>query len=1134
MVFSTVSGGVGSGLLGGVGCRWLRGPVVFGLAMMLWAGVLVGQARAVVPAGCSQTGSTVTCTFAAQGETQFVVPLGVSSLTATAVGAQGGPDGFNHVSAGGLGAIATAVVAVTPGQALYLEVNVLGGAGGGPFGAAGGGESDVRTCPTTGTCSSGGTTLESRLLVAGGGGGTGINGPNSGGAAGTPTPGGNGTGSFRGNPGGTGASDTAPGTGSSGNTGTSTAGTNGDSSGGAGGAGGIGNAGGGGGGGGWFGGGGGGGDFTISFGGAGGGGGSSHAAALVSGATFSQATAGQAPSVSLSYAVPTVSITTPSDGASYAFGQQVTSSFTCADVTGGPGISSCLDQNGNPSGSPVDTSIAGTHTFTVTATSNNGRSGEGSVNYTVAKGSQVVAFTSSPPSPAVFGGSYAPTATGGGSSNPVVFRIDSSSGAGVCSLDASGTTVSFTGAGTCVIDADQAGNANYDAAAQQQQSFTVVKAEQVVAFTSSPPSPAVFGGSYAPTATGGGSSNPVVFRIDSSSGAGVCSLDASGTTVSFTGAGTCVIDADQAGNANYDAAAQQQQSFTVVKAEQVVAFTSSPPSPAVFGGSYAPTATGGGSSNPVVFRIDSSSGAGVCSLDASGTTVSFTGAGTCVIDADQAGNANYDAAAQQQQSFTVVKAEQVVAFTSSPPSPAVFGGSYAPTATGGGSSNPVVFRIDSSSGAGVCSLDASGTTVSFTGAGTCVIDADQAGNANYDAAAQQQQSFTVVKAPSASIDSPADHQTYAVGQHVATNFSCTEGDRGPGIGSCTDSHSASGSGVLDTSATGEHTYSVTATSQDGLSDTATIHYTVAAAPSASISAPASGGLYAVGQQVATTFDCSEGDSGPGIASCNDSNGARGTGGTLDTSAPGRHTYSVTATSRDGQMARATVDYTVAGGPKVVISSPRAGARYAFGARVLSGYRCIDGAGGPGISACTADVPAGSAIPTSRAGKKRFTVTAVSTDGQRTTSSLSYTVMPDRAFSITHLTTTANGTVRFRASVPGAGRIDVLETAWLSNLAHAAVALQPASHRIASARAHKTATHPRDLTLRVTPNRQGRRLVAHHTYAVTLRLWVTYTPTHGTPFSVGLYNLHLGCRANVAIHLTPGHRTHIKAPAGCRR
>jgi hypothetical protein len=45
-------------------------------------------------------------------------------------------------------------------------------------------------------------------------------------------------------------------------------------------------------------------------------------------------------------------------------------------------------------------------------------------------------------------------------------------------------------------------------------------------------------------------------------------------------------------------------------------------------------------------------------------------------------------------------------------------------------------------------------------------------------------------------------------------------------------------------------------------------------------------------------------------------------------------------------------------------------------------------------------------------------------------------------------------------------------------------------------------------LRVTPNSRGRLLVHHHTYRVTLRLWVSYTPTGGTHRSIGFYNLHL--------------------------
>ena len=40
--------------------------------------------------------------------------------------------------------------------------------------------------------------------------------------------------------------------------------------------------------------------------------------------------------------------------------------FACTDGTGGPGISSCVDQNNQPSGASIDTSTPGTYAFTVT------------------------------------------------------------------------------------------------------------------------------------------------------------------------------------------------------------------------------------------------------------------------------------------------------------------------------------------------------------------------------------------------------------------------------------------------------------------------------------------------------------------------------------------------------------------------------------------------------------------------------------------------------------------------------------------------------------------------------------------------------------------------------------------------
>lgn len=76
---------------------------------------------------------------------------------------------------------------------------------------------------------------------------------------------------------------------------------------------------------------------------------------------------------------PSVRVTTPARGATYAWKQQVTTDFSCTDK-GGSTLQTCGDQ---PPGAPLDTSVPGSHTFTVTAKDGAGNTTTITRHYTV-------------------------------------------------------------------------------------------------------------------------------------------------------------------------------------------------------------------------------------------------------------------------------------------------------------------------------------------------------------------------------------------------------------------------------------------------------------------------------------------------------------------------------------------------------------------------------------------------------------------------------------------------------------------------------------------------------------------------------------------------------------------------------
>ena len=191
-------------------------------------------------------------------------------------------------------------------------------------------------------------------------------------------------------------------------------------------------------------------------------------------------------------------------------------------------------------------------------------------------------------------------------------------------------------------------NITYDAA-----TLTISKVSQS-GLTIVSSSSATYGVNLTLSTSGGSGSGSVTFTKVS----GDCTLNNSGSTFSITpgdAGNTCVVNATKAADTNYNLASTTDQTITIGKAVQTLAFTSTPSSSKV-NDTYTPVVTSKHSSTAVStgitpsMTIDSASSS-VCSI-ATGV-ITFDAAGSCVINADAISSTNYEVATTTSQTITV-------------------------------------------------------------------------------------------------------------------------------------------------------------------------------------------------------------------------------------------------------------------------------------------------------------------------------------------------------------------------------------------------------------------------------------------------------------------------------------------------
>ena len=412
------------------------------------------------------------------------------------------------------------------------------------------------------------------------------------------------------------------------------------------------------------------------------------------------------------------------------------------------------------------TAVAGTYNFTITATNASGSASQ-VVALVIAAGAQTITFNN----PGATNFSATPIASGATASSGLPVTLTSATPA-VCTITpANSLNITMVAAGSCTINANQAGNGSFAAAPPVQQIFTIN------AVAPGAPSVSAAAGNtqgtltITPPANTGGVAVGTLTYAATCVPAGGTDTNTGTTSLSHVITGltngvnyTCTVIATNAAGPGPASAASNvfQPAATPVTPN----FTSPATLSGTFGtpiaafnvtanGVPTPTISAGAAPSNLTFV---SGGANIGTATITGTP-NAVGTFNFVMTATSVGAPT--PSVNQTLVITIAKANQTITFgaQATPSRPFVASGTFAIAPVATSTSGLAITYVSATST--VCSV--SGTTVTIIAGGVCTINATQTGDANYNAATAVPQSVTITPAA----------QTITFGAQAGRTFSAS-------------------------------------------------------------------------------------------------------------------------------------------------------------------------------------------------------------------------------------------------------------------------------------------------------------------------------------------------------------------------